>query len=322
MPDEIPQTAIVPEPIARLAPPTPANEARGEQADNRTTGSTAEPADALLPTPGGGRDAKRASITPEQIREFRALVLRKPATNEVAEELSLALGIAQRIRDEGLAIDGAHPRLRFIFDCLLADPPLLILARDERLRLQVLLYQHSGWLSRWLAHISCGSPVALVLTALVASMLIWSVVFLVLRLIGGIEGIAALDVFFMNGKALGIIAFAALIGGIISIATRLNEFSRVRDLDPFAMFWTALLKPLIGVVLAVFILATLAGNVISFGFLGADPLGLGAGKVVDEKVWYILWMLGFLAGFSERFAWDFVDRAEGVAAGGGGSKTT
>jgi hypothetical protein len=31
-------------------------------------------------------------------------------------------------------------------------------------------------------------------------------------------------------------------------------------------------------------------------------------------------MLGFLAGFSERFAWDFVDRAGGVADGGGGSK--
>jgi hypothetical protein len=29
---------------------------------------------------------------------------------------------------------------------------------------------------------------------------------------------------------------------------------------------------------------------------------------------YVLWVLGFLAGFSERFAWDFVDRAQGVAS--------
>jgi hypothetical protein len=30
---------------------------------------------------------------------------------------------------------------------------------------------------------------------------------------------------------------------------------------------------------------------------------------------HVLWVIGFLAGFSERFAWDFVDRAQGRAAG-------
>jgi len=39
----------------------------------------------------------------------------------------------------------------------------------------------------------------------------------------------------MNGRALAVISSAALIGGVISIATRLQEFSRVRNLDPFAM---------------------------------------------------------------------------------------
>jgi hypothetical protein len=100
----------------------------------------------------------------------------------------------------------------------------------------------------------------------------------------------------------------------------MREFSRIRDLDPFAMFWTALLKPLIGVVLAIFILATLAGGVISFGFLDADPFGLtkavaSEGPPVAPKTLYVLWVLGFLAGFSERFAWDFVDRAQDVGLG-------
>jgi hypothetical protein len=259
------------------------------------------------------------ALEANQINELRALVLEKPTSDEVSEELSITLGLAQRLRSEPPCdVDSSYERFHFIFDCLLDDPPKLILARDERLRLQVEVYQQSGLVSRILARISAGSPVALVLTALVASLIIWAAVFQVVRLLSGLgQGPA---IFFMDGQALGITAFAALVGGIVSIATRLREFSRVRDLDPFAMFWTALLKPLVGVVLAVFILATLAGDVVSLGFLGADPLGLKDGaQAVAHKTWYILWVLGFLAGFSERFAWDFVDRAQGVASGSAGA---
>jgi hypothetical protein len=126
----------------------------------------------------------------------------------------------------------------------------------------------------------------------------------------------------MESKPLLVIVTAAFIGGVVSIATRLHEFTRIRDLDPFSMFWTATLKPLIGVILSVFLFATLAGGVISFGFLDPNPFGLGqpdvpnARHVIADKTLYVLWVLGFLAGFSERFAWDFVDRTQGVAAGG------
>jgi hypothetical protein len=171
-----------------------------------------------------------------------------------------------------------------------------------------------------LAHISSGSSAALVIAALATSMLVWAILVLVVRLLSdsGISSIVP-DLFFMNGRVLTVVASGAFLGGIISIVSRLREFSRVTDLDPFAMFWTAMLKPLIGVVLAVFILATLAGGIISFGFLGdffsfgGDAGGNSPAKhLVSEKNLYILWTLAFLAGFSERFAWDFVDRAQGV----------
>jgi hypothetical protein len=127
--------------------------------------------------------------------------------------------------------------------------------------------------------------------------------------------------FFMDERALLVIASAAFLGGVISIATRLGDFSRVRDIDPFAMFWTALLKPLIGVVLAIFILAVLASESINIAVVGKDPLGLE--NHYDKEHWghirvhtfYVLWVIGFLAGFSERFAWDFVQRSEGLSEG-------
>jgi hypothetical protein len=244
---------------------------------------------------------------------------RKPwdtVADEAAEELSATLGLLQRIRSRDICIEDAAARARFVFNCLLVDKPQLILARDERLRLQLDLYRRSGLINRMLATISAGNPVALVLCALIVSLLLWTTLALGIRALilhsGPLFGGAVRDIFFMNGKALLAVTSAAFLGGVISIATRLREFSRVRDLDPFAMFWTALLKPLIGVVLSMFILASLAGEIISFGFLGAEPFK----DQNMSKTLYVLWVLGFLAGFSERFAWDFIDRTQGVASGG------
>jgi hypothetical protein len=292
------------------------------------TGGSPSRSDRPSPTaqPSAGSDH---CLTLEQLQILRQRAGAKDVDDETAEELSAALGLAERIRARGIHVDAAFDRLSFVLDCLLAEKPRLILARDTRLRLQLETHYRSGLISRMLARLSSGSPVALVLAALVMSLMIWTVAVAIVHLAAH-KAVSDLgyQAFFMNGKALLVITSAAFVGGVVSIATRLREFAGVRDLDPFAMFWTALLKPLIGVVLALFLLATLAGEMISFGFLGSNPLELPTGPdvapgVVKEKTYYILWVLGFLAGFSERFAWDFVDRAQGAASGGlGGDKKT
>jgi len=268
---------------------------------------------------------KRECLSVEHLQEFRQAAQAKAVDPEVNEELSLALALAQRIRSRDCSIDSAYDRIKFIFDCLTAQPVRLVLARDERLRLQVEIYRQAGLISRTLAQLSSGSPAGLVLAAVAVSTVVWAAVVFGIHLLAHSKLNSLFsEIFFMNGKALAVIASAAFIGGVVSIATRLREFSQKRDLDPFAMFWTAMLKPLIGVVLSLFLLATLAGGLISFGFLGEDPFALKDGIAADAhaplapKVLYTLWALGFLCGFSERFAWDFVDRAEGAASGGVG----
>lgn len=275
---------------------------------------------------------RRECLTTEEVQEFRQAARSATTTDEnVRQELSLALGLAQRIRSRNCMIDSAYERIKFIFDCLTAEPPKLVLAVDERLRLQVELYRQAGVISRTLAGISSGSPAGLVLAALAASSVIWGVLVLGIHFLAhrGPPADSQVDsvlgeIFFMNGKMLSVMVTAAFVGGVVSIATRLGEFSKKRDLDPFAMFWTALLKPLIGAVLSLFMLATLAAGIISFEFLGDDPFKLKTGiarAVIEPKVLYMLWVLGFLAGFSERFAWDFVDRTE-RATGGAPKKTS
>ncbi len=271
-------------------------------------------------------------LTAAQVQEFRQIAQSaRTADDNVRQELSLALGLAQRIRSRNCDIDSAYQRIRFIFDCLTAEPANLVLAVDERLRLQVELYRQAGLISRTLAAISSGSPVGLVLAAVAVSSIIWGALVFGIHFLahrappsdGPVDSVLG-EIFFMNGKMLSVIVTAAFVGGVVSIATRVGEFSSKRDLDPFAMFWTAMLKPLIGVVLSLFMLATLAAGVISFEFLGEDPFKLKTGiarAMIEPKVLYMLWVLGFLAGFSERFAWDFVDRAERVSGGGAPKKT-
>jgi hypothetical protein len=83
------------------------------------------------------------------------------------------------------------------------------------------------------------------------------------------------------------------------------------------MFWTALVKPLNGVLLAIFVQAALVGGVVNFGALldGDAFAGYGTDEGLARQTIHVLLVIGFLAGFSERFAWDFVDRAQGRAAG-------
>ncbi len=258
----------------------------------------------------GGFKAKadERALSDDEIAALRQRAAAADVTPDLEAELSVVLGLAHELK----GVEAAAARLNFVFDCLLASPPKLALAQDERLRLQVENHRHSGPLTRWLAELSAGSPVALMLIALGCSLAIWSLVFAALGLIAKHDAESALQM--VDSMALATVSYAALVGGILSIATRLKEFSKVRDLDPFAMFWTALLKPLIGVVLAIFILAALYGEVVSLGaLLGPGAFdGYGSNDLSRQTI-HVLWVIGFLAGFSERFAWDFVDRAQGQA---------
>lgn len=207
--------------------------------------------------------------------ELRNSVLGKPLTDDAAEIISAALSVGQRIRSRGLYVEDALGRLKFIVQCAAGEKPQLVLARDEFLRLQLEVSQQTGFIGGRIARLSGGSPTVTVLAALLTSLALWTLIIIGVRVLldGGAFRFLSVtifqmtdqknlfqNVFFMDQRALLVIISAAFLGGVVSIATRLSEFAQVRGLDPFAMFWTALLKPLIGVTLSVFILATLSGE--------------------------------------------------------------
>jgi hypothetical protein len=87
-----------------------------------------------------------------------------------------------------------------------------------------------------------------------------------------------------------------LINGLISV------------FDPFLVFLTAFLKPLLASVFAIVIFSIFKSGLITLpGISLIDS---------DEKTRYIIWIMGFLSGFSERFAGDIIARAEASFAPG------
>ena len=284
-------------------------------------------------------------LSSDGLNDLRADVVGKTLSDDVAEIISAAFSVGERIRSRNLYIEDALKRLQFVVSCALQEKPQLVLARDELLRMQLEIFQNTGFISGRIARLSGGSSTVMVLAALLASLFLWGTIVLGVRLLldgrmldffmfhlqvsDRVSGLVK-SVFFMDQQPLMIIVSAAFLGGVVSIATRLDDFAKVRGLDPFAMFWTAFLKPLIGVTLSVFILAALSGEIVGLGLLGKDPLGLvkdgqaiaiGETGTLTAKTAYILWVIGFIAGFSERFANDFVQRTEGIAGGNvGGDK--
>ena len=107
-------------------------------------------------------------------------------------------------------------------------------------------------------------------------------------------------------------AIPAFLGAIVSILARLQDFERFRNADLKLSFLTAFFKPYIGMVTGLFIVSALA---IGIGQVGADVTFVPPGQAAvaewpGHKVLYFLYVVGFLSGFSERLAADFVGMAE------------
>ena len=258
---------------------------------------------------------------------------------EVEAELAAVMEVADRIHQRKLEVPGVPEQINFILDCLMADKPRLILAREQRAQLQLALYQN--WIPpfRWLARMSAGNSLGVILTGAIVSFAIFEIILFLVHTFSRTDksGVSQ-QVFFMNGQALLVITAAAFVGALVSIAMRWREFARVRDVYPSARFFTLMFKPLIGVAMAIFILAALESGFVKFAFFPdeafksidspqfqalfkvdpppASDMTLDQNKIeAGYKTLYLLWVFGFLAGFSERFASDFVGRAEGIASG-------
>lgn len=190
---------------------------------------------------------------------------------------------------------------------LLRENPKLQLARNIRYRMEMDLLRHNGWATSKLVRVTDGSAVVIVGLGVLMTTLVGALYYFGLPVLETSFGDYFDHLVPLGDRDTLTIATAAFLGGVVSILTRLREFSTLRalcDFDPMFLFMNAALKPYVGIILGLFAYAVLKVEVVPL-----DPALLG------DKGTYTAWLIGFLSGFSERFARDIVSRGEGALTG-------
>jgi hypothetical protein len=112
------------------------------------------------------------------------------------------------------------------------------------------------------------------------------------RLLLGLPGLGLSG---LDPNTIMLVAIAGGLGAIVSVSTRIVQATEKTNARPNNMFWTGLFKPLIGTIFALFVYMLLNSGLLPVGTI--DP----------KKQMYFFAAVGFIAGFSERFAPDLAD---------------
>ena len=111
--------------------------------------------------------------------------------------------------------------------------------------------------------------------------------------------------------ALAYAATAGTLGSIASILLRIIDFRDQKYDDPLVPFFIGLFKPLIGFILGLFVASLIASDtVFKIDALITSGQNSPGGLTNEARHDLFIFSCAFLVGFSERFASDFLKKAE------------
>jgi Protein of unknown function (DUF2934) len=203
-------------------------------------------------------------------------------------------------------------RTEVAVNLLIKDPASLPLVRELRFEITNDLIWNGGPFQRILIRLTGGST---------SMTVVWGALFTtiigipsLLFLFSSLDSRTSTNFLQLRQEIIVGTAVPAFLGAVVSILARLSDFDGYRNTDPKVLFMTAFFKPYIGMVTGLFIVSALAIGIGSIGDVTLVPAA--SGEWPTPKVFYFLYAVGFLAGFSERFTTDFVERAEERFGGG------
>ncbi|MEM7022844.1 MAG: hypothetical protein AAF637_09640 [Pseudomonadota bacterium] len=199
-----------------------------------------------------------------------------------------------------------------VFDLLATDDPNLLLAAELRAQLVV-----SSERSTRLGRLIVGKvPVQSVVLGLLSTLLVLFVAILLLDLSQAYLRKVGQDpsplhplaqvLLHMPIEQIIILIVAAFMGAVVSVLSRLHSIRESSRTKPLLVYLTVATKPLVSIAFATFIYA-----IIGSGFIAVSSVSLS-----DPSVGYMVWSIGFLSGFSERFVKDFMGQADRIVAPG------
>ncbi|MFM7347253.1 MAG: hypothetical protein ACKO1J_18015 [Tagaea sp.] len=108
----------------------------------------------------------------------------------------------------------------------------------------------------------------------------------------------------------GFMAFGAIGGAVTSVLTRLGDFAAMGRAKVELVFLNALVKPIVSVFLSITVVALFASDAVNIAGFDIQVAKIVPGTPDYLKQLAIFWSVGFLSGFSERFARDVVGRVD------------
>ncbi|MEK6300672.1 MAG: hypothetical protein AABO41_08130 [Acidobacteriota bacterium] len=229
----------------------------------------------------------------DRLREEGPCATKTQEQQELVAQLINALPYLERLKGARVNVGQAEVAAA----ALLAQEPQIELAKKiiEELARRIKIYQ-----STFQSVLHGRSPVSQLLLGIVVHLLLLAAILLglaILRRGGILEGFEPITVWVLVGGALG---------GITSLLVRLHDFAIIArwsaEADPKVLFFTGMLKPVVGTVLALFIWSAFSSGLLSLNL-----------QIAATNSTLLYFALSFLAGFSERFAPDLANRASPMA---------
>ena len=192
-------------------------------------------------------------------------------------------------------------QLHCALKALETEPANLDFARITRQDLEYYRHRESRGMFRIVYRLAGATSLSAVLSGMVTSLLliVIAVYPLIVLSFAGIRSPEVPEYVLVLTEDLFSLLPFAFAGSVLSILIRLEQFSKIEEHDPFLLFCTGFFKPYIGVVFGLIVYAILSSKII-----------IVSGLTENLRNVYLLWTIGFLSGFSERFAHDFIGRAE------------
>jgi hypothetical protein len=197
------------------------------------------------------------------------------------------------------------------FDMLAAEQPNIVLVAQLCQTLQG-VFERSAGLGRFIATVFGRTAIQAVVCGICSAFLL---IFLAIALLSAAHATlqtlaASLEhlppiaqlIQRMPIAQIVVLVIAAFTGAVVSVLARFGEFRDLAYTTPISVYLTVTAKPFVSIAFAAFVYAIVACGLVTLpGVALTDPGG-------DA----IVWVLGFLSGFSERFVQGFVTEADRV----------
>lgn len=227
-----------------------------------------------------------------------------PLAEDAQLELATLLKIAMSMSPQTLENNRVH--FEAAFDLLTAQHLNLVIVRSLRFDLEAASEKSGGAVTRLLSRLSGCTPLNAVVSGILTVMFLVFLMFTPIALLGsaGINPVTYLsrylpifsDLKGMQVTQIFLILHASFLGSIVSILIRIREFLSLSASNALLIYVTVVTKPFLAACLALFVYTLLRTGFVSFGGVNLD----------GPNPMFLVWSIGFVAGFSERLVKDLI----------------